>query len=157
MAKYLRLVVLTVLVLVASAAWAGSAPGRARGQTIYVPAYTHVYYTPQGKRFPLTTTLAVHNTDPDTAISITSVRYYNAQGQMGQEYVTSPVTLGPFSALDLLVKKPDQSPGSGACFVVKWRAAKRVSPPIVECILIGATGQQGISFVTRGRVIAQTK
>ncbi len=157
MTKYaMRMAVATlILCLGAGGAWAAGCCVSAKGQTIYVPAYTHIYYTLQGNRFPITTTLAIHNTDAKTPIQIVSARYYNAQGRLVQEYVQAPVTLAPFAALDLLVRKPDKSPGSGACFIVKWRAAKRVSPPIVECILIGATGQQGISFLSRGRVIEQ--
>lgn len=149
------IMLIMTIVLLAAPAQAGAAQGRARGQTIYVPAYSHIYYTPQGHTFPLTTTLAVHNTDPKNPIQIVSARYYDAQGRLVQEYIAKPVTLAPLAARDLLVRKPDTSPGSGACFIVQWRAAKRVSTPIVECILIGATGQQGISFISRGRVVEQ--
>jgi hypothetical protein len=38
--------------------------------------------------------------------------------------------------------------GSGAKFLVHWRADQPVSEPIVESIMIGTQMQQGISFIS---------
>lgn len=128
-----------------------------RGQLVYVPAYTFVYYTIKGKTFPITTTLVMHNTDPGSVIRIISAKFLDAQGALVREYVDAPVTLKPYGSLDVLVKKTGTAKGSGACFLVEWRADKKVSAPIIECILIGASAQQGISFRTEGRVIREFK
>jgi hypothetical protein len=36
---------------------------------------------------------------------------------------------------------------------VEWQAAEKVVSPIVEAIMSGGTGTQGLSFLTRGKVI----
>ena len=43
--------------------------------------------------------------------------------------------------------------GVGANFIVEWQATEKVVSPIVEAIMIGGAGTQGLSFVTRGKVI----
>ena len=40
-----------------------------------------------------------------------------------------------------------------ANFLVEWKSEKSVNPPFVESVMIGAEGQQGISFASRGQVI----
>jgi len=52
----------------------------ATGQTIYVPAYSHVYYG-DGKNL-LATTLSIRNTSLTDSISVTSVRYYDSKGKL---------------------------------------------------------------------------
>jgi hypothetical protein len=42
---------------------------------------------------------------------------------------------------------------TGANFIVKWKSATEVNPPIIESIMIGAQSSQGISFTSRGRAI----
>ncbi len=47
----------------------------------------------------------------------------------------------------------DRRGGSGAKFIVEWVAQTSVSEPIVEAIMISTAFQQGISFVSPGKVI----
>lgn len=128
---------------------------KTKGQTVYVPAYTYVYFNEKGAKFPLTTTLLVHNTDSKNGIKLTSIKYFDSEGALVSEFAEKPKALAPLEALEVLVKKPPRKKGSGACFLVAWQAAKKVSPPIVECIMIGAQGQQGISYRSTGQVIGR--
>ncbi|MFZ5563764.1 MAG: DUF3124 domain-containing protein, partial [Thermodesulfobacteriota bacterium] len=66
---------------------------------------------------------------------------------------SSPVTLKPLESLRYVVPERDTSGGSGANFIVEWKADKPVNPPIVESIMIGTQVQQGISFTSRGQVL----
>ena len=54
-------------------------PNAVQGQTIYVPAYSHVYHQ-EGNPHLLTVTLSIRNTSIDHEISIDSVRYFDTQG-----------------------------------------------------------------------------
>lgn len=128
---------------------------RSRGQTIYVPVYSHVYIGDQERPFLLTTTLSMRNTDPVQSITIQSVAYYDSDGKLLRHYLDKPVTLGPLASRRYVVKESDASGGSGAKFIVRWSAVKPVTQPLCEGVMIGASGQQGISFITRGAVIAE--
>jgi hypothetical protein len=122
------------------------------GQTLYVPAYSHIYYYSKQHRILLAITLSIRNTDPTHPITITSVRYYDTPGQLIKEYLERPLLLRPLESTEFVVEERDTRGGTGANFIVEWIAEERVSDPIVEAVMI-SSGTQGISFVSPGRVI----
>ena len=127
------------------------------GQTIYVPAYSHIYSGSRERPFLLTVTLSIRNVDPKNPVSITVADYYETQGRLLNKYVDRPVTLKPLESIRYVVPEKNNTGGSGANFIVEWKAAKPVNPPIVETVMIGTQGQQGISFTSRGREILPTE
>ena len=126
------------------------------GQTIYVPVYSHIYHQDQQKEekiFNLAATLSIRNTDLTKPIIITSVRYYDSNGKLVKQYLERPIELSAIASCDFVVNKTDTSGGLGANFIVEWVAQTEVSQPIVEAVMIGTDFQQGISFISPGRVI----
>ena len=126
------------------------------GQTLYVPVYSHIYTGDKEKPFLLTVTLSVRNIDPVNQMEITSVDYYETQGKILKKYIEKPKIIKPLESLRYVIPETDKSGGSGANFIVQWKSDKIVNPPIVESIMIGTQGSQGISFTSRGRVIIQS-
>ena len=124
-----------------------------KGQTVYVPAYSHIYSGNREQVFLLTVTLSIRNVDMRNAITVTKVDYYETQGKLLRAYVNEPVTLKPLESTRYIVPQKDEAGGSGANFIVVWQAEKEVNPPIIETIMIGAQNQQGISFTSRGQAI----
>ena len=124
-------------------------------QTVYVPLYSHIYADERfrDKPFNLTATLSVRNTDPHQSLQLTSVDYYDSSGAKLRSYIRVPAVIGPLASTRYIVKDSDTSGGSGAKFLVRWQSDTGVTEPIIESIMIGTKLQQGISFVSRGRVI----
>jgi len=127
--------------------------GFSKGQTIYVPAYSHIYSGDRERPFLLTVTLSIRNIDPNHQIKITVVDYYQTQGKFLKKHLDKPVILNPLESTRYIIPESDKTGGSGANFIVEWTSDKLVNPPIVEAIMIGTQTQQGISFTSRGRVI----
>jgi len=127
------------------------------GQTIYVPAYSHIYSGNREQPFLLAITLSIRNIDPAHQIKIIQVDYYETQGKLLKKYIDQPQNLNPLETLRYVVPEKDKSGGSGANFIVKWKAEKLVNPPIVEAIMIGTQRQQGVSFTSRGKAIISSK
>jgi len=127
------------------------------GQTLYVPAYSHIYSANSEEPFMLTVTLSIRNTDSHNQIRITRVDYYETQGKLLEGYIDTAIVLGPLGSLRYVVPEKDESGGSGANFIVEWTADKCTNPPVVESIMIGTQMQQGISFTSRGQVIVDSK
>jgi len=124
------------------------------GEVVYVPVYTHISQEEKkASKQPLSSTLAIHNVDPSKAIDITSVRYYDHAGTKLKDYIDVPRSLGPFASASFVVDITEDRGGVGANFIVEWQAAEKVVSPIVEAIMIGGSGTQGLSFSTRGKVI----
>jgi hypothetical protein len=123
------------------------------GQKIYVPAYSHIYYQNQKRRYPLAVTLSIRNTDEQHPLKVTSTRYVGAEGQVLKEYIETPIRLGPLASTEFFVDEQDKSGGLGANFLVEWVAEQPVYGPVVEAVMIGTAGTQAISFVSTGRVL----
>ena len=124
-----------------------------KGQTVYVPAYSNVFSGPKALPFNLATILSIRNTDPGATITITATDYYDTNGKLLRNYRLKPVTLGPLASTSLYLEERDTVGGFGASFIVRWESARAVNEPIIECVMIGATSGQGISFVSPGKII----
>ena len=124
-----------------------------KGQVLYVPAYSHIYSGNREKPFLLTVTLSIRNIDPKHHITITLADYHETQGDLLKKQLNKPITLKPLESLRYVIPEKDKSGGSGANFIVEWQSDKFVNPPIVESIMIGTQGQQGVSFTSRGKEI----
>ncbi len=123
------------------------------GQTIYVPTYSYIYYGNQGKIYNLTVTISLHNTDQQNSIILKSVKYYNAKGELIEDYVSQPAKLNALASTDIYIDELDTRGGVGDKFIIEWVAENQVSKPVVESVMIGASGTQGISFVSQGKVV----
>lgn len=128
-----------------------------KGQTIYVPVYSHIYTGDREKPFLLTATVSIRNTDLKNSITVTMADYYNQEGRKINGYVNKELVLKPLAAVRYVIKESDKQGGSGASVIVRWKSGTPVSEPIVESVMIGAQNQQGISFTSRGKVITETK
>ncbi|MBD2437699.1 DUF3124 domain-containing protein [Nostoc sp. FACHB-110] len=126
---------------------------RVAGQTIYVPVYSEIYHHNRQEIFYLAATLSIRNTDLNNPIIITSVRYYDTNGKLVKQYLDKPIQLNALASTDFFVTRDDTSGGVGANFIVEWVAAQAISEPIIEAVMIGTDFQQGISFISPGRVI----
>ena len=124
-----------------------------RGQLLYIPVYSHIYQQDRKKTFNLTATLSIRNTDPFRSISVDKVSYYDSQGALIQHYLDQPITLAPLSSTSYVVEERDLRGGVGANFLVSWQSEKPTNPPVVEAVMISTSQQQGISFLSEGRVL----
>ncbi len=125
------------------------------GQTIYVPIYSQIYMWDQHRTMDLTATLSIRNTDLTHPIIVAAVNYYDSRGQQVRKYLEQPVELGPLSSTNFVVDQQDSSGGAGSAFIVEWIAQKQVTNPVVESVMINTSGNQGLSFMSQGRVIKQ--
>lgn len=125
------------------------------GQTVYVPLYSQIYAEDRfkDKPFNLTATLSIRNTDPDHGLRLTAVDYYDSAGKKLRSFVQKPVAMQPLGSIHYIVPESDTRGGLGAKFLVHWDAEHGITEPIIESIMIGTQLQQGISFISRGRVI----
>jgi len=128
-----------------------------KGQTIYVPAYSHIYIGNRERPFLLTITVSIRNVDPKNSVKVTTVDYYETQGNLLKKFLDSSVVLKPLESIRYVIPQRDKTGGSGANFIVEWKSDNFVNPPIVETVMIGAESQQGISFTSRGQPIFSTE
>lgn len=121
------------------------------GQTVYVPAYSHIYHGNKETPLLLSVTLSIRNVDLNGSLTIRSINYYETEGALVKKFIEKPVVLGPLGSVRFVVPQRDNSGGSGANFIVDWQAEKPLNPPILETVMIGTQSQLGISFTSRGQ------
>lgn len=152
----LVLVVLSLSWLAPARSWSSESGIRlSKGQTVYVPAYSNVFTGPKKLPFQLATTLSIRSTDLSAAIRISSIDYYDTGGRLIRRYLDKPVSLGPLASTFIHIEEKDVRGGFGANFIVRWHSDRIVNAPVIECVMIGATSGQGISFVSPGQEIRE--
>jgi hypothetical protein len=123
------------------------------GQVIYVPIYSEIYNQDQTQVSQLAATLSIRNTDRQHPIVIDTVDYYDSSGNKIRQYLSEPIQLAPLASTAVVVARTDQTGGVGANFIVAWGATAQVNPPVIEAVMINTASQQGMSFISVGRVI----
>ena len=160
--------VIVILILIGFSPYRVDANSRkilSLGQTVYVPVYSHIYHGNQAKKFDLTSTLSIRNTNLNKEIMLYSINYYDSEGELLREYLETPIVLKKLSTVRYVIKAKDRRRygndanekhgGSGAKFIVRWKSKTVSNAPIIEAIMISTQSQQGISFVSRGQTITE--
>lgn len=139
---------------VSTAAIAQEARPLSKGQTVYLPIYSHMLYGNLGKRgtasfVQLSALVSIRNTDPSRPLRVLTARYFDTHGKLLGERVPKPVVIPPLGTLELFVELNDASGGSGANFVVKWNAEQPINPPLVESLHVNMDGGKAVVFMTQ--------
>ena len=122
-------------------------------ELVYIPIYSDIYFVDSRHTFSLTATLRIRNTSFKDSIYVFAIDYYNSGGEKVRRYNESTLLVKPMESLEFVVENKDDTGGVGANFVVEWGAKPDAQRPYFQGVMIGTTGQQGISFTTEGIVI----
>ena len=136
---------LVLLACPAAPAWAQSA----RRGVIYAPLYQKAVIDHRGRSLDLAATVYVRNLSQKHPINIESVTLVDGKGGVGPQCVKQAQRLEPLGTLRLL---PPQAPAKSGepSLLVRWSASQPVQPPLVEVLMMGTAGQQGISVSSQG-------
>ena len=116
----------------------------------YLSVYSHIYQRFKNRTFDLTTTVSIRNISTTDSIYILKADYFNTLGKKLRQYLQKPIFLKPMETVEIIIEEEDKEGGSGANFVFDWAIKNNKNPPLFEAVMISTSGQQGVSFVTRG-------
>ncbi len=154
-AKMLLSIVVLIMGLTLFAGLAVGEVKLVKGQTIYVPVSTS--YVRGDFSFELKASVFIRNTDPNQAIEIVKIDFYNTSGKLVEKYLQQPLKLNPAAATCIHVKNPLSGvEGTAPHFVIQWQAETKVVEPVIEGWVIGAAGNRGYSFTTQARIVQET-
>lgn len=134
-----------------------------KGQMLYLPIYSTIWHgdTHPTKGAPMKSNMSalvsIRNTSMKTNIKVLSARYYNTEGKLIKEFVSTPKAILPLGTLELFIEKSEAEGGSGANFLIQWEATSDTNPPVVEAVHIDNQPSRPYSFVTSARVIQKDK
>jgi len=143
-----------------TAGFAQEARPLTKGQTLYLPIYSHMLYGNIGKsgnasNAMLSALVSIRNTDGKRPLRILSARYFDTHGKLLAERIATPVTLPPYGTLELFVELNDASGGSGANFIIKWDAEQAINPPLVESLHANMDGGKAVIFMTQSVPVSE--
>ena len=123
--------------------------------TIYVPVYSTLFLGVPNRAHTvdLGATVSVRNVSPTHELTLEWVRYYDSVGKHVRDYLGKPSTLPAMGSVEFVVQRSDTTGGPGANCLIRWHAAVAVDEPLVEAIMLGQSGNAGISFSSRGRAL----
>lgn len=126
-----------------------------QGQTVYVSVYSNILTGPRGNSFPLDATLVVRNTDMTDSLTVSTVDFYDTEGNFVRSFIDQPMSFRPLQTRYIHVPEKAAKGGIGANFMIRWSSLRPVNAPVIECVMIGVRSGQGISFLTSGKVIQE--
>ncbi len=125
-----------------------------KGQKIYVPAYSSIPLSNDEKQ-NLSILLSIRNTDPQQAIVVSRVDYYDTEGKLVKQFTKSPIKAKPMQTIEFFIPQNDEIGGSGANFFVEWVSDTVVYQPVIEALMYGKSGTRDHEFKSNGLVVEE--
>jgi len=119
----------------------------------YVPVYSDIYHVDGSRRFNLSATVSIRNTSLSDTAYVLTAKYFDSYGNELKNYLKAPVVLSPLESIEFVVEESEKSGGAGANFIIDWGAKKYSNQVLIQSVMIGTYGQQGISFLSESKKI----
>jgi len=116
----------------------------------YLSIYSEIYSESEHRTINLTATISLRNINLAEGVYIKKASYYDTKGNLIRTYFDYPIFLKPLETIEIIIDEKDTAGGSGANFVFDWAIENSVNEPLFEAVMISTSGQQGISFTTKG-------
>jgi hypothetical protein len=116
----------------------------------YLPVYSQIYQLHANKTYDLTVTASIRNISPKDTVILQKADYYGTDGELVRQYLNHSVFLKPLETVEIVIYEKDRAGGTGGNFVFHWAAKSESEAPLCEAVMISTSGQQGLSFLTRG-------
>lgn len=123
--------------------------------SIYVPIYSDIYSRRKDLHFLLTATLSIRNTSYSDTLLISTIDYFDTQGELVRNYLDKTIFLKPMASIDYVMDEDDDNGGTGTSFIVILHAQSNTVRPVIQSVMISTHGQQGIAFTTEGVSISK--
>jgi hypothetical protein len=124
-------------------------------RTVYVPVYSSIYLGLDIRKtmVDLASTVSVRNVSSRYPIVLEFARYYDSTGKQIRDYIKGPSELPPLATIEFVVRQADTAGGPGANFLIRWTGPADVDEPLMEAVMLGRSGNAGISFTSPGRTV----
>ncbi|MBC6996237.1 DUF3124 domain-containing protein [Neolewinella lacunae] len=120
-----------------------------RGST-YLSVYSQIYGETEHRTHNLTATVSMRNVNRHDTVYLDHAEYYGTTGALIRTYFQRPIYILPLETVEIVIDEIDKAGGTGANFLFDWQIRPGTNAPFFECVMISTSGQQGLSFTTRG-------
>jgi len=120
-------------------------------ESVYVPAYSDLYYESQEKKTFFTVILSLRNISFTDTLYFTHIDYYSSHGKLLRQYIDKVMVLKPMESMEYIVEEAEKEGGTGANFVVKYSARENLkNHPFIESIMMGNLDNYRFAFTSPG-------
>lgn len=116
----------------------------------YLSVYSEIYSQTEHRTHNLTATVSMRNIDTKDTLYVEKAEYFNTHGEPIRIYFEKPIYVAPMETVEIVVDETDMEGGTGANFVFEWAKKRSAPDPLFEGVMISTSGQQGLSFTSRG-------
>nr|WP_293304049.1 DUF3124 domain-containing protein [Allomuricauda sp.] len=116
----------------------------------YLSVYSQVYSETEHRTHNLTATISMRNTNLKDTIYIRKAEYFDTHGNAIRTYFDAPIYIKPMETVEIVIDEKDPAGGTGANFLFDWSIKPTSHEPYFEGVMISTSGQQGLSFTTKG-------
>ena len=74
-------------------------------------------------------------------------------GKKVRDYLEKPSALPPLGSVEFVIQRSDTAGGPGANFLIRWDGPANVDQPLIEAVMLGQSGNAGVSFTSRGQIV----
>ncbi len=118
--------------------------------TTYLSVYSQIYSQTEHRTHDLTATISMRNVDHSDTAYIDRAVYYDTKGAAIRNYFEHTIFIAPMETVEIVIDEIDREGGTGANFLFDWRTPPGCNAPLFEAVMISTSGQQGLSFTTKG-------
>ena len=116
----------------------------------YLSVYSEIYSQTEHITHNLTSTISMRNINLEDTIYIEKAEYFNTEGHSIRSYFDHPIYIAPLETVEIVVDETDIAGGTGANFIFEWATRDSIADPLFEGVMISTSGQQGLSFTSKG-------
>ena len=106
--------------------------------------YSTIYGHTGKNEFFLSATLSIRNIGFTDSLFISKIDYYDSEGKLLKNYLSSAVLLKPMASMEVVVTSSEEKGGAGANFVVECLGNNLVNEPLIQTVM--TTGDLRIGF-----------
>jgi hypothetical protein len=66
-----------------------------------------------------------------------------------------PSELAPLATVEFVIQRADATGGPGANVLIRWKGPSEIDEPLIEAVMVGQSGNAGISFTSLGRNVSE--
>lgn len=115
----------------------------------YLSIYSQINSFDMDTKQGLTVTVSIRNIYDEDTLYISGIRSYDSNGELMTNYIQNTIDLRPLETLEIIIEEEEEYGGTGGNFIFDW-SARGSAEPLFEAVMIRSSGQQGISFTTKG-------
>ena len=120
-------------------------------ESVYVPAYSDLYYESHEKKTFFTVILSLRNISFTDTLYFTNIDYYSSHGKLLRKYIDQVLVLRPMESMEYIVEESEREGGTGANFVVGYSAKENLkNHPFIESIMMGNLDNYRFAFTSPG-------